>query len=267
MIYDCFTFMDELELLDLKLRVLSPVVDHFVLVEATTTFTGKPKELIFAANRDRFAKYADKIIYVAVTDSPKPTSPTDVWNVEAHQRNAIMRGLTDAPRDSRIIISDADEIAHPEVVTEYSASNRLVGFPCRLYYYYVNCLQTQLWHGPVMSPRCSMPTPHKMRFSRTVCPVNANKLGWHFSFLGGVDRVRAKLAAFSETQVNTKATTNSEHIQHCLETGEDLFFRKDAFARKEFVPIDDTYPACIHDWIAEYPYLMKTQLCQISTSS
>ena len=46
-IYDCFTFFNELELLDLRLKELYNHVDCFVLVEATLTHTGKPKELIF----------------------------------------------------------------------------------------------------------------------------------------------------------------------------------------------------------------------------
>ena len=46
-IYDCFTFFNELELLDLRLKELYNYVDYFVLVEATLTHTGKTKDLIF----------------------------------------------------------------------------------------------------------------------------------------------------------------------------------------------------------------------------
>ncbi len=43
MIYDCFLYYDEDMLLDIRLNTLSAVVDRFVIVESTHTFTGLPK--------------------------------------------------------------------------------------------------------------------------------------------------------------------------------------------------------------------------------
>ena len=40
MVYDCFSFYNELDLLEIRLNVLKDVVDRFVLVEATQTHTG-----------------------------------------------------------------------------------------------------------------------------------------------------------------------------------------------------------------------------------
>jgi beta-1,4-mannosyl-glycoprotein beta-1,4-N-acetylglucosaminyltransferase len=262
MIYDCFTFYNELELLDLRLRVLGPVVDRFVLVEATTTFTGKPKPLVYADNRERFAKYNDKIIYVGVTNSPLPTSPTNVWNVEYYQRNAIECALWDAPQDARIMVSDIDEIPHPESVAKHGKEGGIVGFAMHLYYYYVNCKQSQVWWGTVMASRRNGLAPQKMRDMRSACPYSAHKMGWHFSFLGGVERIQEKLAAFSETKVNTAKTSDSAHIQHCMETADDLFGRTERFAQKRFVPIDATYPDEIHGWLKEYPQMYKEIPCQ-----
>lgn len=42
-VIDCFTFYNELEMLDFKLRELEDVVDYFVIVEATTTYSGNNK--------------------------------------------------------------------------------------------------------------------------------------------------------------------------------------------------------------------------------
>lgn len=41
MIYDIFSFNNELDMLGLRLEILSPYVDYFVLVEADRTFSGK----------------------------------------------------------------------------------------------------------------------------------------------------------------------------------------------------------------------------------
>ena len=53
-IYDCFTFYNEFELLELRLRETSDLVDHFVIVEANTTFQNQPKELLLKQNWARF---------------------------------------------------------------------------------------------------------------------------------------------------------------------------------------------------------------------
>ena len=66
MIYDCIPFFNELDILRLRMRILAPYVDKFVLEEATVTFSGEPKEMVFDTHRDMFAEFADKIIYVPV---------------------------------------------------------------------------------------------------------------------------------------------------------------------------------------------------------
>jgi beta-1,4-mannosyl-glycoprotein beta-1,4-N-acetylglucosaminyltransferase len=46
-IIDCFIFYNELELLTYRLNLLNNIVDYFVIVESTHTFTGKEKKTIF----------------------------------------------------------------------------------------------------------------------------------------------------------------------------------------------------------------------------
>ena len=89
-IYDCFPFYNELDLLDLRLATLYDHVDHFVLVECTTTFQSQPKELYFENNKTRYAQYMDKIIHVVVDDAP---GDPDAWVNDIFQRNSIMRGV------------------------------------------------------------------------------------------------------------------------------------------------------------------------------
>ncbi len=51
MIYDCFLFFNEFKILRLRLQELKDVVDQFVLVESTRTFSNKPKPLFFEQNK------------------------------------------------------------------------------------------------------------------------------------------------------------------------------------------------------------------------
>lgn len=128
-IYDAFTFFNELELLEIRLNTLENVVDKFVLVEASVTFTGKPKPLYFNESRheERFARFADKIIYVNChIDNPDPVGDDEKaekaryqngWNREHSQRHCIMQGLRGVANEKDIImLSDVDEIMSPNTV-------------------------------------------------------------------------------------------------------------------------------------------------------
>ena len=44
MIFDCFTFFNENDLLEIRFNILKDIVNKFVIIEATKTFTGKEKD-------------------------------------------------------------------------------------------------------------------------------------------------------------------------------------------------------------------------------
>src|SRR5438105_1443502 len=113
MIYDCFTFFNELELLEIRLHELETVVDRFVLVESTRTFSNEPKRLVYDANKRQFARWNDRITHVIVNDMPQSDN---AWDLEHHQRNAIGRGLTQCELGDTILVSDVDEIPHAGLV-------------------------------------------------------------------------------------------------------------------------------------------------------
>ena len=50
-LFDVFLFLNELDLLDLRLKTLYSIVDYFIITEINETFSGKPKSLIFEKNR------------------------------------------------------------------------------------------------------------------------------------------------------------------------------------------------------------------------
>ena len=52
MVYDCIPFFNELDILKLRMQIMAPFVDKFVLEESTVTFSGEPKELCFEKNKE-----------------------------------------------------------------------------------------------------------------------------------------------------------------------------------------------------------------------
>lgn len=65
-IYDCFTFFNELDLLEIRLSELYNCVDYFVIAEGNKTHAGEPKDFIFEKNKSRYKKWMKKIIYLQV---------------------------------------------------------------------------------------------------------------------------------------------------------------------------------------------------------
>ena len=140
MIYDCFTFFNELDLLEIRLNTLDKVVDKFVLVESIYTFQNNNKELFFDNNKSRFLKFKDKIIHIVVEELPDNLTGDyyDSWKIEYYQRNAISIGLKSAKLNDVIIISDLDEIPKPELILKYANKSNICFFLLDTYIYYLN---------------------------------------------------------------------------------------------------------------------------------
>jgi len=204
-IFDCFTFLNEDALVEIRLHELKDVVDYFVVVESNRTFTGNPKPLNFDINRAELAEFKDRIIYVTVEDMPREGA----WQAEAHQRNCCLRGLAKAKPGDIIMLSDVDEIPRANVVREQAEavsrgdkpSSRLV---LNCHYFYLNSVPGAPWvYGPVMTDFDSFlkMTPEEWRHAKVDEVYDS---GWHFSYFGGKERIVYKIESFSHTEFNNE---------------------------------------------------------------
>lgn len=211
MIFDCFTFFNELDLLEVRLRELAPAVDAFVLVEATRTHAGAPKRLFFDEAKQRFAEFLPKIRHVIVDDMPVSEDP---WVLENHQRRAILRGLpTQIRADDIVIVSDTDEILRRSVVAALPAMpHQVFGFRLPLSYFRFNYRHTfppVLWAVAVRGQLLTRYDPQQVRDSRFwlsqqeeqgSLPAYATVIadgGWHFSYLGNDEHVANKIRNYA----------------------------------------------------------------------
>ena len=90
MIVDTFMFYNELDVLETRLRKLSPHVDLFVLVESKVTHNGNPKPLYFEENKERYTEWLPKLRHVIAEDMPTDENP---WGREKYQRHCILKGI------------------------------------------------------------------------------------------------------------------------------------------------------------------------------
>ncbi len=271
MIYDCFIFYNELELLELRLHELAGVVDKFVLVEATQTHSNKPKPLYYQENRARFSGFHDKIVHVVMNDLPK--SP-DAFEVERFHRNGIERGLKNCRPDDWILVSDLDEIPRPSVVQQLakdvpfndqlftnlghdllnSAFVKFIfyrrglrrrlrrnhpfiwRFEQSLYRYFLNCRSNHVSFGSRMARYRDFSCAEEMRHSGYKTVKDA---GWHFTYMGGGERIVDKLRAFSHQEFNRAEFTDVQRITELINQGETLFGKNEQLT---FVPLDKSFP-------------------------
>jgi Glycosyltransferase family 17 len=248
-VVDTFTFFNELDVLALRLAILTDVVDRFVLVEATETFTGIPKSLNFLEHRDdpRFAPYRDRITHVIVNDLPRGTP----WQREFAQRNAIRRGLADCHDTDLILISDVDEIPRPRSILEARSigtqhRGESIAFRQTLYGYTLNWRHVRPWFGTRAMLYGDIEQPNDYR--RTQGPRYEREsvipdAGWSFSWFGGVASIQAKARAYSHVHVANAPNMEPAHIAECIQQGQPLVSGE--VGEYVWADIDDTYPGLI----------------------
>lgn len=251
MLYDCFIFFNELDLLELRLRELESVVDRFVLVEATTTFSGRPKPLFFADNRLRYERWLPKIVHVVVHDMPGGPDP---WRRERHQREAIRRGLNGAAPGDGVIISDADEIPKAAAVRRWNPSMGVCRFQQMYCYYWLNCAGGAGTFSRIIPKSMIDQFPDLHHFRRQECPVLEDG-GWHFSYLGRTDGIRAKLEAFSHQELNVERFKDHRYLSQITALGLDLFSRPGSLFH--FCEVDERFPACVREDLQRYRHLVR----------
>ena len=250
-IWDCFTFFNELDILELRLRELAPVVDRFVIAEATKTFADERKPLHFAENQARFAEFLPKIVHVVVDDLPEAG---DAWDREAFQRNAVARGLMDAAPDDVVMISDVDEIPYPANVaklTPEAVAGHIWFIECDYYTYKLNLRIENKWVGlcavralqkkhlpPMQELRAfrarqsrSLPfavnqainvAKNVFRVGRPLTHRLIEHGGWHFTFMNTPEKIQYKIKSYAHQERNTPEFNSLSNLQRMIDEGRSI---------------------------------------------
>jgi beta-1,4-mannosyl-glycoprotein beta-1,4-N-acetylglucosaminyltransferase len=278
MIYDCFTFFNELDLLEIRLNILDEVVDRFVLVESRKTFTNRDKELVFEKHKNRFSKFAGKIIHVVVEDYPEYTSP---WLYESVQRNAIAKGLVGACDDDVVLISDVDEIPDPDKVRSFANIPGVKVFDQRYYAYYLNYRNVRqvrwwgtkmLFYGDFLHAFDGVDVvydeflPEELNKGTTASKIRMRQIpadrmrtvrlfnaGWHFTSVGGAAAVVEKLRSYSHQEHrDDESRYDLENVERLIAAGKSPGLKMNCFAEK----ICETFPSYLVSNIDRYRHLI-----------
>ncbi len=277
MIYDCIPFFNELDILNLRLHILDPIVDQFIIEEATVTFSGQPKELCFEKNKDMFREFLPKIEYIVVDNSPADTT---THLRDKFQKNALVKGLAKAGDEDMILLSDVDEIPNPEVIRKIAADfdpDKVYHLAQRMFYCFINMeemsgnllsitgefpgVKRRLWLGTKVFSKRSIPEGGIIELREAgVTAANAVRVadgGWHFGYMGSrreadvSKRIGTKVVAAAHQEYNDEDTLKEAMDRLIL--GQDIFGRD---ARFERVEVDETYPEYLRAHIEEYRHLI-----------
>lgn len=227
-------------MLEYRLNMLNNLVDVFVIVEATHTFTGKEKPLYYQKNRSRYTKFKDKILHVVVDDMPNKGNP---WQNESHQRNQIHQGVKSLnlhPNDL-LIISDLDEIPDPRVIREKRYTKIWSNYlPMDIYWYNCNWRhESFVWKKAKIlcyAKYTQFESVEHVRKAR-VGPLN-EKCGWHLSYFGDAEFIHNKLNNFSHQEPAVQSINNIEEIERRMKSGLDLH-RKNRGMDLTYIPTSE----------------------------
>lgn len=252
-IYDCFLFFNEFEILEIRLEELYEHVDHFVLLEASETFSGLKKPFYFEESKEKYKRFIDKIIHIKLNETLSTDNP---WVREHFQRDQLIQGLENCAPNDIILLSDVDEYISGdqiELLKEELAIHSPIGFYHQLYRYCLNRKDPNIsqWAGLVALyyKQLAQSSPQKIR-NQVIAPNQTEnnkelftflKNGWHFSSMGGNNQVNQKWKSFSHFREVQK------------------YNWQDALQKNLLVPIDQTYPKFVQSNIE---YLTKIGLIE-----
>jgi beta-1,4-mannosyl-glycoprotein beta-1,4-N-acetylglucosaminyltransferase len=277
MVIDCIPFFNELDILKLRLHILDPLVDRFVIEEATHTFSGLPKDLCFEKNREMFEEFLPKITYLVVDNSPKEISTHER---DKFQKNALAKALTDASDEDVLILSDVDEIPNPAVLQELVKRfdpDKIYHLAQRNFYCYLNMeeisgnllsitgefpgVERRMWLGTKVFAKKNIPESGIIDL-REISPEDPRSVriadgGWHFGYMGSCHetdvsrRVGTKVVAAAHQEYNTEDVL--AEVKDRLILGEDIFGRNAVF---QWAVVDESYPQYLLEHKSEYDYLI-----------
>lgn len=132
-VVDCFTYYHDYcrEMLELRLKILSPHVDKFIITEMNYSHSGKPSEFRLKKTLEELGVPEDKVLVIEtclpdsidhlVTNQDTVNAGQNAHNKnsvlarvrERIQRDAMTYPVKDYDDDTMFIISDCDEIVNP----------------------------------------------------------------------------------------------------------------------------------------------------------
>jgi beta-1,4-mannosyl-glycoprotein beta-1,4-N-acetylglucosaminyltransferase len=277
-VIDVFPFFNELDILEIRLNILDPYVDCFILSEATKTFSGLDKPLYYQENKDRFEKFNHKIIHNIVEDTTSP-------ELHPYQRDVFQKDnikkivLENASYEDAIIWSDIDEVPNPDAIEDlntYFVQDSIFHFAQENCMGYLNLVEIggiiramvpdwdyedrPRWLGTKVFGKSIL---KKYTLSELRSKQESEKNyrifpgGWHWSYVGSEglsveERVLKKIECAAHSELNTDQI--KQNVARVKDNKDPL--GRD-YASYKTISLDESYPKYILDNKEKFASLIK----------
>ena len=262
MIYDVFSYNGERDILDIRLNVLYPHVDKFIIVEFDETFSGKkkPKHLLKDWNKD-WVKFLDKIDYAHITKSEYskyedladtstnvPKNGPKHWEREFCQKEAIKDALQGLKDEDIVFVGDVDELWNPE---QFKGSITPLKLKLKVYSYYLNNRSDEEFWGTIVAQYKDIKGKCLNHLRTNDLPRTQEEFGWHFTSMGGYENVKKKL-----TDSYTSDSYASPQVLNSLK--ENINGIHDFLGRNfNYVEDDSEWPSYLQNNKFKYKHLLR----------
>lgn len=242
-IYDTFLFNHELDLLEVRMHETARYVDFFVITESPVSTTGNPRQMLFEDNKDRFASFADQIIYNPLKDAGNGVVS---WDREKFIRNQLFTTIEGLRTGDVVIVSDADEILRRDTVRalkDCTGYKKTIQFNMQLFYYAFSWKHAQRdgWdkvHAVVYDEQSDLPMPDAIRYMRSETVMT--HAGWHCSnCFQQIEQMRNKIRNYGHTELFQERLLTKQWIVESYRNGRDIFDRASevyTFAEPDDIP-------------------------------
>jgi beta-1,4-mannosyl-glycoprotein beta-1,4-N-acetylglucosaminyltransferase len=187
------------------------------------------------------------------------------WGRDFYQRECLHRALLRCDDDDIIIFSDVDEIPNPDAVKQTLAlfpSNEIYTLRQKEFDYYLNMYREDNWMGPRIALYSSLKTLslNKIRAIREggrtlVDSPDVQNGGWHFTSLGGTEKIIQKIESWGHQELNTDAI--KKNVTKNVKSGKDIFNRPGIKKLQQIKIDEETFPKWLVENIGRYSHLIN----------
>ena len=206
---------------------------------------------------EQYQKIIDRLNYMI--DKPETDYGKGHWCRDYLHKELTMLKIIDCNPDDIILFGDCDEIPNPEKISDVieliNKTNKSYVFGQKNMIYWVNNENiTDKWYGQYITKYSNIIESSCMftRQNRTKFEVIEDG-GWHLTFMGGENRVKEKLIAYSHQEYNNQFVLNS--VESKMKDGRDVLNRNVVFNTHD---LNTLFPSNIIDLINEkFKYLIR----------
>jgi len=237
-IIDVILYNGERDIFDLRYNILKDFVDEFIVCEFSKTFSGKDKE--------SHPINLPKVSYHFFTQWKdfKPDMP-EAFQREYNQREIIRSTLTHLDDDDIVYFGDCDEI--PDPIQNYPINVKL---KLKVYSYYLNNRSDENFKLGTLFMRYGDMRKYGLNDLRSNVELTDDYFGWHFTNMGGLDKLKYKIDSYGHQEFNVSHVT--DHLEERIANNQDYIGRDFKFWVDE-----SDWPPWLKDNREKFAHLLK----------